>query len=57
MALTPAQLAAGFGTGPITDEADALADLSPQERRWVQRVMAMTPDQLAQLAATVGTAG
>ena len=43
VALTPAQVAAAFGTG----ERSATESLTPQERRYVQAVVAMSRSQQA----------
>jgi hypothetical protein len=50
-ALTPAQIAAAFGTAMET-EAGLLASLSPKARQYVEAIAALTP---AQLAAAFGT--
>jgi hypothetical protein len=46
MALTPAQIAAAFGTGAQTN-ASVLASLSPANRRYVEAITALTPPQIA----------
>ena len=50
-ALTPAQVAAAFGTGPRGD-SPALASLTARQRRYVQAIASMS---FAELAAAFGT--
>jgi len=45
-ALTPAQIAAAFGTATATN-AGVLASLSPQNRRYVEAITALTTQQIA----------
>ena len=45
-ALTPAQIAAAFGSGTSTN-ATVLASLSPHDRQYVEQIMALTPQELA----------
>ena len=46
MALTPAQIAAAFGT-PTATNASVLASLSPQNRKYVEAITALTTQQIA----------
>ena len=47
--MTPVQLIEAFGTD--VKAATVLASLTPQERRYVESIMALTPEQLAAGAA------
>ena len=52
MAMTPEQLAAAYGYGPLPAPAtptnsEILDGLSPSAREYVEGIMAMTPEQLA----------
>ena len=48
MALTPEQLAAGFGRSPVTSPTETvLAGLTPAARDYVTGITALTPQELA----------